>query len=208
MEVLAAGKVRRSAGPAAPWAAIGAALLGLAVAGGAGAQELPAVPTDLTDAAPTGARSRIELSASSLPLFENLDGASHTSRLDMIWLPPRRPNVGLALGLTSKEGPGLRPAGSGAAPAVDLGLHWRYALDSQYRIDITAWRRMTPPDAAMLAHERQAAYGARFEMQVKALPSRRLVADRGFLGLQLESGARITVKRRHGGPMIYYRAKF
>ena len=163
--------------------------------------------TDFADAAPRGALHRIELSTSSLPVFENLDGATHSSRIDMTWLPPRRPLLGLALGLTSKEGPGLRLPGS-AAPAVDLGLHWRYALDTQYRIDVTAWRRMTPPDAAALAHERQATYGARFEMQVKALPSRRLVADRGFLGLQLESGARITVKRRHGGPMIYYRTKF
>lgn len=207
MVVLAGCKVQQSCGLAARWAPVGAALLGLSMAAGAAAQELQAVPTDLADA-PDAARSRIELASSSLPVFENLDGASHSSRVDMLWLPPRRPNLGLALGLTSKEGLGLRPAGSSAAPAVDLGLHWRYTLDTQYRIDVTAWRRMTPPDAAMLAHERQAAYGARFEMQVKSLPSRRLVADRGFLGLQLESGARITVKRRHGGPMIYYRTKF
>ena len=208
MEVLAGCRVQQSPDLAAPWAPVGAALLGLWIAAGASAQELPAVPRDLADATPAGARSRIEVATSSLPLFENPDGASHSSRLDMIWLPPRRPNLGLALGLTSKEGTGLRLAGSGAAPALDLGLHWRYTLDAQYRIDVTAWRRMTPPDAAMLAHGRQAAYGARFEMQVKSLPSRRLVADRGFLGLQLESGARITVKRRHGGPMFYYRAKF
>ena len=35
-----------------------------------------------------------------------------------------------------------------------------------------------------------------------------LVADRGFVGLQLESGARITVRRSGGKPMIYYRTKF
>lgn len=208
MEVLAWCRGQQSPGLAMPWPPIGAALLGLAAAAGASAQELPALPTDLADAKLAGARSRIEVATSSLPLFENLDGASHSSRLDMIWLPPRRPNLGLALGLTSKEGAGLRVPGSGAAPAVDLGLHWRYTLDTQYRIDVTAWRRMTPPDAATLAHERQAAYGARFEMQVRSLASRRLVADRNFLGLQLESGARVTVKRRHGGPMFYYRAKF
>lgn len=208
MEVLAGCRVQQSPDLVVPWGAIGAALLGLSIAAGASAQEFPAVPTDVADAVPAGVRGRVEMATTSLPVFENLDGASHSSRLDMIWLPPRRPNLGLALGLTSKEGAGLRLPGSGVSPAVDLGLHWRYTLDTQYRIDVTAWRRMTPPDAAMLAHERQAAYGARFEMQVKSLPSRRLVADRGFLGLQLESGARITVKRRHGGPMFYYRAKF
>lgn len=207
MGVLAGCNVQQLPGRAA-LVPLGAGLLGLWLAAGAAAQELSAVPSDLAGATPAGERSLIELFTTSLPLFENLDGASHSSRLDMIWLPPRRPNLGLALGLTSKEGTGLRLPGSGAAPAVDLGLHWRYTLDSQSRIDVTAWRRMTPPDAAMLAHERHAAYGARFEMQLKSLPSRRLVADRGFLGLQLESGARITVKRRHGGPMIYYRARF
>ena len=207
MEVLAGCRAQQSQDLAAPWAPVGAAVLGLWIAAGATAQELPGVPTDLADAAPAGARSRIEVATTSLPVFEYLDGASHSSRLDMIWLPPRRPNLGVALGLTSKEGAGLLP-GSGAAPAVDLGLHWRYTPDPQYRIDVTAWRRMTPPDAAMLAHERQPAYGARFEMQIRSLPSGRLVADRGFLGLQLESGARITVKRRHGGPMFYYRARF
>ena len=35
-----------------------------------------------------------------------------------------------------------------------------------------------------------------------------LVAERGFLGLQLESGARITVRRSGGKPMLYYRSKF
>ncbi len=207
MKVLAECKVQPSSGLAASCAAFSAGLLAFSIAAGAAAQELPPVPTDLADATPAGARSRIELAISSQPLFENIDGASHSSRVDMIWLPPRRPNLGLALGLTSKEGQGLRLAG-GAATAVDLGVHWRTMPDSQYRIDVTAWRRMTPPDAATLVHERQGTYGARFEMQVKSLPSRRLVADRGFLGLQLESGARITVKRRHGGPMIYYRAKF
>lgn len=185
-----------------------AALLVLWLAAGAAAQELPIVPTDLAEVPPANARSRIEVAASSLPLFDTLDGSTRSSRVDMIWLPPRRPTLGLALGLTTRDGPALRLPGGSAPTAVDLGLHWRYTLDSQYRIDVTAWRRMNPPDAAALAHERQAAYGARFEMELKSLPSRSLVAERGFLGLQLESGARITVKRKNGGPMFYYRAKF
>jgi hypothetical protein len=32
--------------------------------------------------------------------------------------------------------------------------------------------------------------------------------DHGFIGLQLESGARISVKRKDGHPMIYYRTTF
>jgi hypothetical protein len=35
-----------------------------------------------------------------------------------------------------------------------------------------------------------------------------LAADLGFIGLQLEGGARISIKRKHGGPMVYYRTSF
>ena len=208
MKVLVGCSAQPPSGLASCRTPAAAALVGLWLAAGAAAQELPAVPTDLAEVSPANARSRIEVAAKSMPLFENLDGSTRSSRVDMIWLPPRRPTLGLALGLTSKDGPALRLPGNSASPAVDLGLHWRYTLDSQYRIDVTAWRRMSPPDAATLAHERQAAYGARFEMELKSLPSRGFVAERGFLGLQLESGARITVKRKHGGPMFYYRTRF
>lgn len=32
--------------------------------------------------------------------------------------------------------------------------------------------------------------------------------DKGGLGLQLDSGARIVIRRKYGGPMIYYRTTF
>ena len=34
------------------------------------------------------------------------------------------------------------------------------------------------------------------------------VAQRGFIGFQLESGSRITVRRSDGKPMLYYRSNF
>ncbi|HWI80548.1 hypothetical protein [Ramlibacter sp.] len=148
---------------------------------------------------------RLELSTTSLPRFEPSDGAT---RLNMILLPPRQPSLGLALGLTNMQGGGMMRVPGAAGTAVDLGFHWRYTLDGQYRIDVTGWRRMTPGDAATLAQTQQPGYGARLEMQMKSLPSRGLVAERGFLGLQLESGARITVRRSGGRPMFYYRTKF
>ena len=151
---------------------------------------------------------RLEVSASSLPRFDNTDGATATSRLDMTWLPPRRSALGLALGLTNAKGPGFGAPYAGSAPIVDLGFHWRYTLDSQYRIDVKAWRRMGPTDAIELVQSREPTYGARVEMQIGRSPQSGFVADRGFLGLQLEGGARITVRRSGGKPMIYYRTKF
>ena len=87
-------------------------------------------------------------------------------------------------------------------------MHWRYTLDRQYRIDFTAWHRVAAADAIDLVQSREPTYGARVEMGLGSLPKSGFVADRGFLGLQLDGGARITVRRSAGRPMLYYRATF
>lgn len=169
------------------------------------------VPVPSTIAGPDQrGRLQLELSASSLPRFDNTDGSTRASRIDMTWLPPRPSALGLSLGMTSTERPAYSVAApfTGAAPSVDLGLHWRYTLQSNYRIDVRAWRRIEPPDALTLVQLHQPNYGARVEMQIGSLPKSGFVADRGFLGLQLESGARVMLRRSGGKPMIYYRTKF
>jgi hypothetical protein len=155
-------------------------------------------------------RPQLELSTSTLPRFDNIDGASHSSRIDMTWLPPRRSALGLSLGMASSQAPAFSAAGpyTGAAPNVNFGLHWRYTLDSNYRIDVTAWRRLVPPDALTLVQLHEPSYGARVEMQISAVPKSGFVAERGFIGFQLESGARVTLRRSGGKPMIYYRTRF
>jgi hypothetical protein len=208
MQALAA----RGPGPLNGWArfvprAVAPSLLFLAACS-AFADDLLSMPYGSAAAYAANGRSRLELSSSSLPLYESADGATRSSRIDMIWLPPRHPSLGLALGLTSINGPGLKTFGGSNPPVVDLGFQWRYALDSQYRLDVTAWKRMAPSDAISLVQNHQPGYGARFEMQVASLPSSGFVAERGFLGLQLESGARITVRRTGGRPMLYYRSRF
>lgn len=155
---------------------------------------------------------RLEVSATALPRLDGQDGGFAAPRVDFMLLPPRRSAMGLAVGMsgmfapTGATGAGLTPA---AQPAVDLGLHWRRSIDGNPRIDITAWRRLAPePDAYTLAQERQPTYGARVELNLS--PARRsgLVADRGFLGLQLQGGGRFTVRRKDGASMIYYRTRF
>ena len=158
-------------------------------------------------------RPQLEVSSSSLPRFDGTDGATSTSRIDMTWLPPRRSAVGLSVGMQSLDGPALAPFAPrpGFAPnTVDLGLHWRYTMDSNYRVDVTAWRRLLPPDALTLIQTREPSYGARVEMRLggRGEPRSGLVAQRGFIGFQLESGARVTLKRSGGKPMLYYRSKF
>ena len=154
------------------------------------------------------AAAQMEIAATSLARFDDFDGMARSSRLDMVWLPPRRSALGLALGITTMAGPSLSPMERAPGPGLDLGFHWRYTLDRQYRIDVTAWRRMTPSDALDLVQARNPSYGARVEMRLGSMPKSGFVADRGFLGLQLESGARITVRRKAGRPMFYYRTRF
>jgi hypothetical protein len=158
------------------------------------------------------ASARLEVSTSTLPRFDGLDSGFASPRVDITLLPPRRSAMGLAVGMsgvfapTTITGAGLAPA---SQPAVDVGLHWRHTVDGKQRIDITAWRRVAPePDAYSLAQASQPTYGARVELNLSSQRKSGLVADRGFLGFQLESGGRFTVRRKDGRPMIYYRTRF
>lgn len=155
-------------------------------------------------------RAQFEVSTSSLPRFDNVDANTQTARIDMRLMPSRQNGVGLALGMNNAIGaqPG-QIATLAPSRSVDLGLHWRHTFDSNYRFDITAYRRLPNADAMSLIESRDATYGARMEMGFGSNKARKgFVADRGFVGLQLEGDARVGVKRKNGGPMFYYRNTF
>lgn len=169
---------------------------------------------ETADAAAAGeAPLRLEVTAATLPRFDPVDAASSASRLDLALLPPRPSAVGLALGMSNlpPQNPQMAAALGGAGrPNLDVGVHVRHTLDSNHQIDVTAWRRMTQqPDAHTLIQQQQPRYLARVEMNLnnsrKKTP---LLADKGFLGVQLDSGARLSLRRKNGGPMLYYRNTF
>ncbi len=116
-----------------------------------------------------------------------------------------RPSPPLSLDLTPAIG--AAPAPSGAKP-LDLGLRWRQPLASEQHVDITAWRRTEGrAENPALARHREAVYGARVEMNLK--PSKaRFVATHRFVGLQLDSGDRILLRRTDGNATLYYRTRF
>lgn len=157
---------------------------------------------------------QLDISALNLPRFDNVDGTTRASRIDLTWLPPRQPVLGLAmgmsLGMTNRTAPSFAAGGAylNAPPRIDLGFHWRYTMNSNYRIDFTAWHRMAAADAIDLVQSREPTYGARVEMGLGTVPKRGFVADRGFIGVQLDGGARITLRRTGGTPMLYYRTSF
>ena len=154
---------------------------------------------------------RVEVTTATLPRFDNADGALHSSRMDITLLPQRRSAVGFAFGLSNASGsnPVLAPWASGM-PSIDFGVHWRLMMDSNYRFDVTAYRRVQNADAMSLIESRDPEYGARVELGLGSIQARSkgFVANRGFVGFQLESGARVTIKRKSGGPMLYYRNTF
>ena len=156
--------------------------------------------------------TRLELFRSpTLPRFDSTDAASRGQRIDLSWLGSGPLAIGPTVGLTVPEaimggGPAL---GGDVRAGINLGVHLRHTLVSNYRIDILAWRRVgAPSDALSLIQSTQPEFGARMELNLPKGRGSGLVADRGFIGMQLDGGARITVKRKGGKPMIYYRNQF
>lgn len=174
------------------------------------AQEAGGSPADALLASQVEPPVRVQVQASSLPRLEAHESGFHAPRVDVSLFPSRPLGIGAVVGMsgfTAPRGalpPGLQPA----RPSVDLGIRFSQRVYSQ-EIDITAWRRMnTEPDAYTLIQMQQPVYGARVEMNLSPARKSGLAASLGFVGLQLQSGARISIKRKNGGPMIYYRTTF
>ncbi|MCG2593257.1 hypothetical protein LZ009_10735 [Ramlibacter sp. XY19] len=151
---------------------------------------------------------RLEVNSSTLPRLDAQDGGFQAPRVDLA-LSPQNRGLGVVMGMGNM---GLRnatqPNSFAGQPSLDLGLRWRQTVYSN-QVDVTAWRRMsTDQDAYSLIQQRTPMYGARVEMRLDNGKSPLLNMTGGFLGFQLESGAKISVKRKDGRPMVYYRTSF
>lgn len=151
---------------------------------------------------------RVQVRTSTLPRLEAQDSGFQAPRIDLSLTPSNTHGFGAVVGVSGFNATNLPLGLQPQRPSVDLGLRW-----SQKQIDVMAWRRMSTPDDAysLVQMRQQPVYGARVEMNLAAAAGKKgnkFGIDRGFLGMQLESGARISIKRKHGGPMIYYRTSF
>jgi hypothetical protein len=156
--------------------------------------------------------ARLQVQASSLPRLEASDTGFQAPRVDVSLFPSGgQSGIGAVLGMSTPR-PGVHAYGlNPQSSSVDLGVRWSQRLNNQQHIDVTAWRRMiTDQDAyTLIQRQQQPVYGARVELNLDASSSKtRLAADLGFIGLQMEGGARISIKRKNGGPMVYYRTSF
>ena len=151
---------------------------------------------------------RVQIRTSALPRMEAQDSGFQAPRVDVSLVPPDGRGLSPMFGIS---GAGPAPTATGPQPqrtSLDVGLRLSHPLQSQ-QIDITAWRRMNNlDDVSTLAPMRQPTYGARVELDLSRARTSGFAMDRGFIGMQLEGGARITIKRKDGRPMVYYRSAF
>ncbi len=179
---------------------------GLALADG---EDEPAPPFAVAAPVDTERGPRLELSAAALPTLDNADGSANTTRLDLTGWPRNTSDsmLGVSLGLSVPSGSALDPRTP--PQSVDVGLRWRSTLVNARRLDVSAWRRVAPTtDAITLINSSQPElYGSRVEMQFKTGGSR-IVPELGAIGMQLSGGAKLSLRAKHGKPMLYYRARF
>lgn len=173
----------------------------------------PPEPLLLAEARPEQQPVRLQLEASTLPRLDAQDAGFQAPRLDLSVVPENANGTGVGPVLGVRTTPTQSPPGSPALAAprsgIDVGLRFSHRFQNENRIDVTAWRRMNAPDDAYtLIQMREPVYGARVEMKLKPAKFSALGFDRGLLGFQLESGARISIKRKDGRPMVYYRTSF
>ncbi|WP_157948330.1 hypothetical protein [Pulveribacter suum] len=164
---------------------------------------------------PGAAGKIVTLRSEEAPLFTDaparpsMEGAHYSDVTG--WLTPDKPSrMGLTLGLLS-----ARPFASAASSplAYDLGVRLRSRLEQRVHLDVHAWAR-TPQQFA--AHDAQgmiwsrepASVGTRVEVQWKASRTGGVVPEFGAIGVQLQGDAKLLLRARRGGPMVYYRAKF
>lgn len=156
--------------------------------------------------------ARVQVQTSSLPRLDSSDTGFQAPRVDVTVFPSGGPSgIGAVLGMSTPR-TGAHSYGLNAPQtSVDLGVRWSQRLSGAHQIDVTAWRRMSRDDDAysLIQRQQQPVYGARVELNLANASSKAgLKADLRFIGLQLEGGARISIKRKYGGPMIYYRTSF
>ncbi|NML45503.1 hypothetical protein HHL11_17250 [Ramlibacter sp. G-1-2-2] len=153
---------------------------------------------------------RIEVNTSTLPRIDPQDNGFKAPRVDMT-LSPDKQGLGVVLGMSGfGSRVGVQPAALAApGPSMDLGLRWRQLVQSK-QVDVTAWRRMSNDADAytLIQQSQQPVYGARVEMKIDEGRKSGFTAASNFLGFQMESGARISVRRSDGRPMVYYRQAF
>jgi hypothetical protein len=182
----------------------------LAALGEAAAQDLPLRAAAEAETAAALGRADSALTAPSFELsavrgrLPGPDGRSSTELAGLnyrLWMSHGRADVGVGFGPLAHVEPTMHGPTrlSGSVPSVTLGLRFRVSDEHLLFADASRARLGPDPDAtyvtAKLGYEWKPAKSA-------------LGFEHGALGVQLDSGYRLSLKVRHGKPALYLRAKF
>lgn len=123
------------------------------------------------------------------------------------WAGQGRASIGVGVGAV-----GYRRSGASSqtlahpAPALTVGVRYRMADQATMYADAYGARGLA---AAVAEESSAAAYNARVGLEFKDTSvARNLGLERGSIGMQLESGYRISMKPRRGGVGVYLRGSF
>ncbi len=125
-----------------------------------------------------------------------------------VWRSHGRADIGIGVGtrgylVPAADGRGDADAGQalvGVVPAVSMGL--RFRVTDEHALFADAYRARSPVAGAPLA-----GYGTKLGVEWR--PAKvTLGLEHGALGMQLESGYRVSLKLRRGGPSLYLRSQF
>lgn len=144
----------------------------------------------------------IEWSASAIPLATQPLGL----RIDATrWSATTggQGRLGLSLGM----------AGSADRPwaVPQWGVHWRAAISPRTQLTLSGWAPLPNQEPASGASGPQPPwqqFDARVELQWQGAGLHGLVPEYGAIGVQFQTGSRLMLRARHGGPFFYYRARF
>jgi hypothetical protein len=157
---------------------------------------------------------QLAVTTSPVPTLDAADGSPRRVRVDLTGWTHSPEVAGLGLSIQSsvvQPSHVLIPLAPGAASSdTDLAVRWRSApWSGNRRVDVAAWRRVTPDAAELARFDSQAVYGARVEMQFSSIrASRRLMPELGAIGFQFDGGAKLSLRAKRGKPMLYFRSSF
>lgn len=95
--------------------------------------------------------------------------------------------------------------GMRAPGQLNLALRWRQQSLGGHAVDASIWHSLTADPGLTDPADTEPLYGAQVEMELR---SDRKAALRDLLGMKLDNGARISLRRRNGQMAIYYRVQF
>ena len=169
-----------------------------------GRNDEPPAPLSLYEV--TATRSRVLARPVALPQAGGRASNELAAVTYRVWQSHGRADVGAGVGTlgylvpSSDRFAGTPTALVGAVPAVSMGL--RYRVTDEHALFADAYRARGAGASAAVA-----GYGSKLGVEWRPAKAT-LGLEQGALGMQLESGYRLSLKLRHGGPSLYLRGKF